>query len=110
MAGADSEYLGGFSLLNALDIAGIPVISAGVIHAETGPEYEVYASRTFDTYRKLTFRNGTLAGLLLVGCVEKPGVYTTLIREHADLHEFKEAMLSNSFGYSQYIQRNASPS
>jgi NAD(P)H-nitrite reductase large subunit len=92
MAGGARESPGAWALLNAVELAGIPVISAGCIHAG-GEGYEVYARRRNQTYRKLVFRDGVLVGFVLVGEIEGAGVYTALIRERTPLDRWKETLI-----------------
>jgi len=92
MAGGSREYPGAWGLLNAVELAGIPVISAGLVHPP--PEgYEVRVRRSERAYRKLVFRGGTLAGFILVGEVEGAGIYTAIIRERVDISPWKEALI-----------------
>ncbi|MDE3091268.1 MAG: NAD(P)/FAD-dependent oxidoreductase [Chloroflexota bacterium] len=107
MAGGAREYAGAFSLLNAMDVAGIPVISVGVIQPRARKGYAAHAWRDDGTYRKLVFRDDALVGVLLVGDIEKAGLYTTLIREHADVRVVKEAMLDKTFSYAHRLRGQA---
>lgn len=108
MAGGAREYPGAFSLLNAMDVAGIPVISVGVIQPRARRGDEVFATREDGTYRKLVFRDSILVGALLVGDIEKAGLYTTLIRERADARAVKEALISKTFSYAYRLRAQAS--
>ncbi len=92
MAGGSREYPGAWRLLNAVELAGIPVISAGLIHPPQHG-YDVYARRRDQVYRKLVFRGGTLVGVILVGEVEGAGVYTALIRERVDISPWKDVLI-----------------
>ncbi|MDQ7850576.1 MAG: FAD-dependent oxidoreductase [Armatimonadota bacterium] len=92
MAGGSREYPGAWGLLNAVELAGIPVISAGLIHPPQ-EGYDVHAHRRDRVYRKLVFRGGTLVGFILVGEVEGAGVYTALIRERVDVSPWKEVLI-----------------
>jgi len=104
MAGGDRTYVGAFGILNALELAGIPAISVGVVNPPPGQGYEVEALRRGSNYRKLVFRNNSLVGALFVGEVERAGVYTTLIREHADVAPFREAMVAGRLTYAPFLK------
>lgn len=104
MAGGDRAYVGAFGILNALELAGIPAISVGVVNPPPGQGYEVKALRRGSNYRKLVFRNHSLVGALFVGEVERAGVYTTLIREHADVAAFREAMVAGRLTYAPFLK------
>ncbi len=103
VAGGAREYAGAFSLLNAMDMAGIPVVSVGVIQPPRRG-YEAHVSRNGAAYRKLVFRDRALVGALLVGEIEKAGLYTALIREHADVSAVKAAMLDKTFSYAHRLR------
>lgn len=107
MAGRNREYEGAFSLLNAMDLAGIPVISAGLINPPEGASYEVSASRRGANYRKLVFDDGRLVGAVLVGEIQRAGVYATLIREHADMRAARRSLLHNTFTYARRLRHVA---
>ncbi|MBI3762313.1 MAG: NAD(P)/FAD-dependent oxidoreductase [Chloroflexi bacterium] len=105
MAGGDSAYEGAFGLLNAMELGGLPVVSVGDIHRETGDGIEVFAERRGPAprYRKLVFRGNRLIGLVMVGEIERAGVYQTLIRERADVSALRRELLGPKFHYGHYI-------
>ncbi|MFQ6057791.1 MAG: NAD(P)/FAD-dependent oxidoreductase [Anaerolineae bacterium] len=103
MAGGHREYPGAFGLLNAMELAGVPVISVGVI-SPPNEGYEVYATRRDGTYRKLVFHGDRLVGAIFVGDIEGAGVYTALIREQADVGPFKEDLTRRGFGYAHFLR------
>ncbi len=104
MAGGDRTYVGAFGVLNALELAGIPAISVGVVNPPPGQGYEVEAIRRGGSYRKLVFRDHSLVGALFVGEVERAGVYTALIREHADVAAIREAMVAGRLTYAPFLK------
>ena len=103
MAGGNSTYAGAFSLLNAMELGGLPVISVGEVHRTTGADIEVFAERHGSNYRKLVFRGDRLIGLILVGQIERAGVYQTLIREKANVSTLRRELLGSRFHYGHYI-------
>lgn len=103
MAGGNSTYAGAFSLLNAMELGGLPVISIGEVHRTTGADIEVFAERHGSNYRKLVFRGDRLIGLILVGQIERAGVYQTLIREKANVSTLRRELLGSRFHYGHYI-------
>lgn len=103
MAGGDSTYQGAFSLLNAMELGGLPVISVGEIQAQPGDGIEVFSERRGMNYRKLVFRGDRLIGLILVGTIERAGLYQTLIREKADVSALRRELLATKFHYGHYI-------
>ncbi len=106
MAGGKREYPGALALFNAMELADHPVISVGIIDPPRNG-YEVYAARRGDNYRKLVVRGNTLVGMILVGEVEGAGVYATLIREQADISQFKESLPEKGFGYANLLRSQA---
>jgi NAD(P)H-nitrite reductase large subunit len=103
MAGGNSTYVGAFSLLNAMELGGLPVISVGEIHRTTGADIEVFTEQHGSNYRKLVFRGDRLIGLILVGQIERAGVYQTLIREKANVSTLRRELLGSRFHYGHYI-------
>ena len=104
MAGGTSVYEGAFGLLNAMELGGLPVISVGDIHSEPGDGVEVFVEQRGSNYRKLVFRENRLIGLVLVGVIERAGVYQTLIREKADVSALRRELLGPKFHYGHYIR------
>lgn len=105
MAGGERRYPGAFGLLNAMEMAGLPVISVGEIQASAGDGCEILARRVGSTYRKLVLRDGRLVGFILVGDVERAGVYQALIREQVDVAAFKDQVASPRFGYAHFVRQ-----
>jgi NAD(P)H-nitrite reductase large subunit len=103
MAGGSATYEGAFGLLNAMELGGLPVISVGDIHREPGNGVEVFAERRGSNYRKLVFRENRLVGLVMVGAIERAGVYQTLIREKADVSALRRELLGPRFHYGHYV-------
>jgi NAD(P)H-nitrite reductase large subunit len=98
------SYEGAFSLLNAMELGGLPVISVGEIQAGPGDGVEVYTERRGKAYRKLAFRGDRLIGLILVGQIERSGLYQTLIREKADVSGLRRELLGARFHYGHYLR------
>jgi nitrite reductase (NADH) large subunit len=103
MAGGQRRFAAAFSLLNAMELGGLPVISVGLIHPPEEDGYQVYAVRRGDTYRKLVLKERRLVGLILINEIERAGVYQTLIREHADVTSFRDKLLSPRFHYGHFV-------
>ncbi len=82
MAGAKLPYAGGLPM-NSISFYGLPTISVGVVNPPEGDTtYEVHAllNEEKETYRKLVFRDGRLVGYVLVGDIDKAGMYTAFIK------------------------------
>ncbi|MBQ2887769.1 MAG: NAD(P)/FAD-dependent oxidoreductase [Firmicutes bacterium] len=67
----------------------IPMNSIGFfgLHAMTAGSYdgEMYEERTADTLKRLFIRDNRLVGYILVGAVDRAGIYTALIRNQTPL-------------------------
>ncbi|HJW91417.1 MAG TPA: FAD-dependent oxidoreductase [Anaerolineales bacterium] len=101
MAGGSVTFPGAFNLLNAMELGGLPVISVGDIHAGDGAE--VFSERRGQNYRKLVFRDNRLVGLVLVGAIERAGVYQSLIRTQAEVSALRRELLGPRFHYGHYL-------
>ncbi len=99
MAGGEAAYLGGL-VMNAVEVGGIPVISAGVMNPprEEGYEIKRFLDRKARIYRKMVMRDGRLVGFILLGAIDRAGIYTGLIREQIDIRPFKRRLLDGDFG------------
>jgi NAD(P)H-nitrite reductase large subunit len=67
--------------MNAIGFAGLHILTAG---SYTG---EVYEDIREDSYKKLFFEGNLLKGYILIGDVERAGIYTSLIRNRTPLDE-----------------------
>ncbi|SNS25453.1 Pyridine nucleotide-disulphide oxidoreductase [Humidesulfovibrio mexicanus] len=82
MAGAKLPYQGGLPM-NSISFYGLPTISVGVVNPpEDDASFEVHAllDEAKEAYRKLVFRDGRLVGYVLVGDIDKGGMYTAFIK------------------------------
>lgn len=82
MAGVKKLYRGTLSR-NAIEIMGLPLITIGVINAPNLEGWEVqYVPGGSTSYRKLIYRDGILAGAILLGEVEDAGLLHSEIRRN----------------------------
>jgi NAD(P)H-nitrite reductase large subunit/Fe-S-cluster-containing hydrogenase component 2 len=74
--------------MNAARFFGVPIISIGEVHEKrlTGASAQVLAC-TSDVYRKLVYREGRLAGALLMGDIAGAGIFYRLYRGAVELGE-----------------------
>jgi NAD(P)H-nitrite reductase large subunit len=105
MAGEHAEYAGAFSVLNALELAGVPTVSIGLTDPPPGEAYEIFAERRGDDYRKLVLKEGLLMGALLVGDIEGAGIYTGLIKKKAQVEPFVEELMAGRPGFARWFGR-----
>jgi NAD(P)H-nitrite reductase large subunit len=99
MAGEDKEYQGGLSM-NSIELFKVPTISMGITNPLEPKEYEVLTYQDMENYqyRKIVLRGKLLAGAVLVGNVERAGIFAGLIRERIDITPFKGSLLDPDFG------------
>jgi len=90
MAGLQIPYPGSLSM-NTLDVLGLPLASVGLFEGED-LVVQVHRGMARRTYRKLAFRNGRLAGAILVGGIEDIGLLQAMIRQQANLTRWKDSI------------------
>jgi NAD(P)H-nitrite reductase large subunit len=100
MAGVRKSYGDGFAM-NSIEVCGVPTISVGISDPQRGDDgYEVMEAydRETLTYKKLVLRNNQLVGAILIGDIDRAGIYTGLIRDRVDVQPFQNHLLSGNFG------------
>ena len=78
MAGGEMRFDKAIAM-NAIGFFGLHMMTAGHYAGE------VYASEDEGSYKRLFYSEGKLNGYILIGNVEKAGIYTSLIRERTPL-------------------------
>ncbi|HHW31196.1 MAG TPA: NAD(P)/FAD-dependent oxidoreductase [Clostridiaceae bacterium] len=78
MSGVDYSY-NKYIPMNAIGLFGKHIITAGTYSGD------VYFETDGDNYKKLFYSDNKLNGYILIGNVEKAGIYTSLIREKTPL-------------------------
>lgn len=98
MAGGNLAFAGGVAM-NSVNVCGLHVASAGLSNAE-GPELEVMVESDPPhwRYRRITLREGRLAGFACIGNVGRAGILTALIRAEVDVRPFQLRLLDEGFG------------
>ncbi len=96
MMGTEAEFKGGVAM-NAIEIAGIPLVSVGDFEGEPGDE--VFASSTETSYRKLVLRGGRLRGVLCLGDIRQAGVIASQVLTQAEVKD-ASSMISTHFNYA----------
>jgi NAD(P)H-nitrite reductase large subunit len=100
MAGGKKEYEGGLAM-NSIEFFKVPTISMGVTNPPPTGVFEVHTFLDQENYlyRKIVLRDGRLAGAVLVGAVDRAGIFAGLIRGQADVTPFLESLLRPDFGF-----------
>ncbi|HOM01952.1 MAG TPA: FAD-dependent oxidoreductase [Acetivibrio sp.] len=101
MAGGKKEF-GKAIPMNAISFFGLHIITAGSYVGE------VYSQIEGDNYKKLFVRDGLLKGYILIGNVDKAGIYTSLIREKTPLSEIDFELVFQSPGLMAFTRRERS--
>jgi NAD(P)H-nitrite reductase large subunit len=89
MAGGDKEFDTAMPM-NAIGFFGLHMLTAGSMEGEC---VEVIDE---NNYKKLIFADNLLKGYILIGEINRAGIYTSLIREKIHLEEIDINLLKNS--------------
>jgi NAD(P)H-nitrite reductase large subunit len=79
MAGGEKTYDNALPM-NALSLFGLHTITCGSYDGD-----EECITKDEGNYKRLIVRKNRLVGYILIGAVERAGIYTALIREQTDL-------------------------
>ena len=90
----------GMAAMNAVEIAGVPMISIGDIEGTAADR--VLAERRNGSYRKVVIRGGKIRGVLFMGDIRQAGVVGRLIACPAENAE-AERLISPHFSYADLI-------
>ncbi len=96
MCGAKEEFHGVFPM-NAVGFFGLSMITAGV---QGGDGVEVQAKTNPETgaTKRFFVKDDRLVGMILVGDVDRAGIYTYLISEKIPLSSLEKPLTDDSFG------------
>lgn len=98
MAGFKTGYAG-YLAMNSVDIAGIPVVSAGdIFGAENDEIHSTYQS---GVYRRIVLRNKVIRGLLFVGEVRHSGVLVNSLFRQINMADI--APFSTTFSFADLL-------
>jgi len=99
MAGKKAEYAGG-TVMSSLKYFDLPVIAVGNVNPEELDNYEVMVEHQPEktVYKKILLKDGAIAGFIFLGDIEKAGIFFRLLKNHVDVSEIKDRLLSEDFG------------
>lgn len=104
MSGEKVRYHGGF-FMNSVEILGIPSISIGLNNLDDKANKDVKVFSQFNPekyiYRKVTIRNDKVVGIILVGNIERAGIYCGLISNEIDISGITGNVAREDFGIIQ---------
>ncbi|MBQ8967527.1 FAD-dependent oxidoreductase [Ruminococcus sp.] len=84
--------------MNSIGFFGLHSITAGIYPADS----EIYEDHPAGGIKRLYIKNGRLAGYILIGEVDRAGIYTALVREKTPLEEVDTARLRLSPSLAVY--------
>ncbi len=102
MSGGKRRYPGLLSVLNATEIEGVPMVSAGTVAKDGG---EVFIDNGNDGYRKLVFRDDRLIGAIFMGRLKNSGIYTNLIKNQTPLGDLKDKAIKGTLSYVDFMPK-----
>lgn len=91
MAGGEKSFEKAIPM-NAIGFFGLHMITAGNYNGE------VYTKDSENTYKRLFYSDNRLNGFILIGNVDKAGIYTSLIRERTALDTIDFALICEKPG------------
>ncbi len=99
MAGISTQYHGG-TVMSAMKYFDVPIVAIGTTNPKDGDEHQILTSLgpEASSYRKIVLKNGEIKGLILIGDIEKAGIFFHLMSENINVDGFKEQLLSEGFG------------
>ncbi|AEA34443.1 NAD(P)/FAD-dependent oxidoreductase [Hippea maritima] len=99
MVGLDVKYKGGFPT-NSITIGKVSFISMGIVDSD---ELEVLKIKKEGEYRKfLIDKDNRLKGAILVGNIEKAGMFNWMIQNRFDVSWIKDTFLNSDFGWKYF--------
>ena len=98
MAGCQTVYEG-YLAMNSVDIAGVPIISAGDIFGTEADE--VFSSCQDGVYKRLVIRNNVVRGALFLGEIRQAGVLVNNIFRYTKMENAQP--LSQTFSFADLL-------
>lgn len=104
MAGGNKIYSGGY-FMNSIEILDIPSISIGLTNPADNNDGSIEIIKDFKPerkfYKKIVILEGKIIGLILVGNIDRAGIYGGLIKNEIDVSSIKENLIKENFGIIQ---------
>ena len=101
MAGGNAKYSGGF-FMNSVEILQIPTISMGLTGVKEKEEKSIEVLKDYNPeknrYKKVVIRDNKIVGLIMVGNIERAGIYAGLIKNGIDISSVKDNISREDFG------------
>lgn len=103
MAGGDNCFDNAIPM-NSIGFFGLHLMTAGS-RTGSGEGGEVYEEKGKDSLKKLFIKDGRLIGFILIGQVERAGIYTDLIRKRTPLDSVDTEILKKSPGLYVFSEK-----
>jgi NAD(P)H-nitrite reductase large subunit len=99
MAG-DNKIYEGLYPMNSVEILGIPSISFGITNIkENDSNYKVLIRKEENLYKKIVLKDNKIVGVILLGNIERAGIFKLLIDKKVDVKNFEDELLKDDFGF-----------
>ncbi|MCW4016573.1 MAG: FAD-dependent oxidoreductase [Candidatus Bathyarchaeota archaeon] len=99
MAGKKTEYEGG-TVMSSLKYFDLPVVTVGTVNPEDLDAYEILIELKPEktVYKKILLKDNVIVGFIFLGAIENAGIFFRLLKNHVDVSEIKDRLLSEDFG------------
>ena len=97
--GKQIEYEGG-TVMSSLKYFDLPIIAVGNINPQDTSNYEILVELKPEKtiYKKILLKDNKISGFIFLGEIEKAGILFRLLKNHVEVSEIKEILLSEDFG------------
>ena len=99
MSGEKKVYDGGF-VMNSIELIDLPTISFGLTNIDD--KFEILSRINGEEYKKIVLKDGFVVGAIFIGCIDRAGILSGLIRDKIDVSAFKDVILDDNFGYISF--------
>ena len=99
MVGIDAEFNSGMAM-NAVEIAGVPLISIGDFEGQPGDE--IVTSGSGSSYRRLVLRGNAVRGVVCIGDIRQAGVIGSQVLRQAQLDD-PSLLASANFNFAALV-------
>jgi NAD(P)H-nitrite reductase large subunit len=99
MAGGENTFDKAIPM-NAIGFFGLHIVTAGNYSGE------IYSETKNNNYKRLFYSDNKLNGFIMIGDVEKAGIYTSLIREHTPLDTIDFALVCERPGLMAFTKED----
>jgi NAD(P)H-nitrite reductase large subunit len=96
MAGSSHEHRWATNM-NSVDFFGFPMVSAGYMIKPDRKGYEEIIREDGVSYSKVILKDDVIRGMIMVGDVDRAGLYLGLMRDRVSTATFKEELLTDEF-------------